>query len=55
MAKLQHAEEANEAFGVALYYDLMLPKAWAEWGQYSDRKFKENPVNMEAASNAVRC
>ncbi|KEF63414.1 transformation/transcription domain-associated protein [Exophiala aquamarina CBS 119918] len=55
LAKLQHAEEANEAFGVALYYDLRLPKAWAEWGQYSDRKFKENPANIEAASNAVSC
>lgn len=55
LAKLQHAEEANEAFGVALYYDLRLPKAWAEWGQYSDRKFKENPQNIEAASNAVSC
>ena len=55
LAKLQHAEEANEAFGVALYYDLRLPKAWAEWGQYSDRKFKENPTNIEAASNAVSC
>ncbi|KIV86517.1 hypothetical protein, variant [Exophiala sideris] len=55
LAKLQHAEEANEAFGVALYYDLRLPKAWAEWGQYSDRKFKDNPTNIEAASNAVSC
>ena len=55
LAKLQHAEEANEAFGVALYYDLRLPKAWAEWGQYSDRKFKESPANIEAASNAVSC
>ncbi|ETN36411.1 uncharacterized protein HMPREF1541_08688 [Cyphellophora europaea CBS 101466] len=55
LAKLQHAEEANEAFGVALYYDLRLPKAWAEWGQYSDRKFKDNPGTIEAASNAVSC
>ena len=55
LAKLQHAEDANEAFGVALYYDLRLPKAWAEWGQYSDRKFKDNPGTIEAASNAVSC
>ncbi|RMZ78746.1 hypothetical protein DV737_g3746, partial [Chaetothyriales sp. CBS 132003] len=55
LAKLQHADEANEAFGVALYYDLRLPKAWAEWGLYSDRKFRENPSNITAASNAVSC
>lgn len=55
LAKLQHADEANEAFGVALYYDLRLAKAWAEWGQYSDRKFKDNPNTIEAASNAVSC
>ena len=55
LAKLQHQEEANEAFGVALYYDLRLPKAWAEWGQYSDRKFKEDPQNLDLANNAVSC
>ena len=55
LAKLQHQEEANEAFGVALYFDLRLPKAWAEWGQYSDRKFKEDPQNLDLANNAVSC
>ncbi|KAL9111516.1 MAG: hypothetical protein Q9227_004003 [Pyrenula ochraceoflavens] len=55
LAKLSHRDDANEAFGVALYYDLRLPKAWAEWGQYSDRGFKEEPQNLELASNAVSC
>ncbi|KAL9617627.1 MAG: hypothetical protein Q9160_007593 [Pyrenula sp. 1 TL-2023] len=55
LAKLSHRDDANEAFGVALYYDLRLPKAWAEWGQYSDRGFKEDPQNLELASNAVSC
>jgi len=55
LAKLQHNEEANEAFGVALYYDLRLAKAWAEWGQYSDRKFKDNPQDLGLANNAVSC
>lgn len=55
LAKLAHQEEANEAFGIALWYDLRLPKAWAEWGQYSDRKFKEDPTNLELAHNAVSC
>ena len=55
LAKLSHRDDANEAFGVALYYDLRLPKAWAEWGQYSDRGFKEDGQNLELASNAVSC
>ena len=55
LAKLAHQEEANEAFGIALYYDLRLPKAWAEWGQYSDRRFKDDPTNLDLAHNAVSC
>lgn len=55
LAKLDHVVEANEAYGVALYYDLRLPKAWSEWGQYSDLRFKQDPNDMELASNAVSC
>ncbi|KAI9370618.1 transcription-associated protein [Aspergillus egyptiacus] len=55
LAKLSHVSEANEAFGVALYYDLRLAKAWSEWGQYSDQRFKNDPNDYELASNAVSC
>ncbi|EER27620.1 Phosphatidylinositol 3- and 4-kinase family protein [Coccidioides posadasii C735 delta SOWgp] len=55
LAKLSHVNEANDAFGVALYYDLRLPKAWAEWGQYSDQRFKADPSDMELGSNAMSC
>ncbi|KAJ6110780.1 hypothetical protein N7486_003015 [Penicillium sp. IBT 16267x] len=55
LAKLDHVNEANEAFGVALYYDLRLAKAWSEWGQYSDQRFKADPTDYELASNAVSC
>ncbi|KAJ5114009.1 hypothetical protein N7456_002543 [Penicillium angulare] len=55
LAKLDQTNEANEAFGVALYYDLRLAKAWSEWGQYSDQRFKAAPANYELASNAVSC
>ncbi|KAL4867062.1 hypothetical protein BDV12DRAFT_124197 [Aspergillus spectabilis] len=55
LAKLNHVNEANEAFGVALYYDLRLAKAWSEWGQYSDSRFKSDPTDYELASNAVSC
>lgn len=47
--------DANDAFGIALHYELRLAKAWAEWGQYSDGKFKQDPTNMELANNAVSC
>ncbi|KAH0562572.1 hypothetical protein GP486_002747 [Trichoglossum hirsutum] len=55
LAKLSHKEEANDAFGTALYYDLKLPKAWAEWGYYNDALYKENPSDINPASNAVSC
>ncbi|KAK6523766.1 hypothetical protein TWF281_001738 [Arthrobotrys megalospora] len=54
-AKLQKKDDANEAFGTALFYDLKLPKAWAEWGFYSDMLFKENPTDLQPAGNAVSC
>ena len=55
LAKLMQRDEADDAFGTALYYDLRLPKAWAEWGQYCDRRFKEDPSDIQAAFNAVSC
>ena len=55
LAKLNQKEEANDAFGTALFYDIRLPKAWAEWGYYNDMRFKEDPDNMESAAAAVSC
>lgn len=55
LAKLNNKEEANDAFGTALFYDIRLPKAWAEWGHYNDMMFKEEPENMERAAAAVSC
>jgi transformation/transcription domain-associated protein len=55
LSKLKHKDEANEAFSLALYHDLKLPKAWAQWGHYNDQLFKENPTDMTPAGNAVSC
>ena len=55
LAKLNHNDEANDAFGTALYYDIRLPKAWAEWGFYNDQMFKQESGNLERASAAVSC
>ncbi|KAI4155573.1 MAG: hypothetical protein LQ340_000907 [Diploschistes diacapsis] len=55
LAKLGQTTDANDAFGTALYYDIRLPKAWAEWGYYNDYMFKIEPENVERASAAVSC
>lgn len=53
--KLGQTEPANEAFGSALYFDIKLPKAWAEWGHYNDQLFKEDPTDLDKASSAISC
>ena len=55
LAKLTHKEEANDAFGTALYYDIRLPKAWAEWGLYNDNEFKDKPNDTKMGAAAVAC
>lgn len=55
LAKLNAKEEANQAFATAVQIDLNLPKAWAEWGVFNDRRFKENPEDIFYANNAISC
>ncbi|KAJ8604234.1 hypothetical protein MRB53_041886 [Persea americana] len=55
LAKLKLNEDANQAFATAIQIDLTLPKAWAEWGQYSDRLFQEDSTELTKAGNAVSC
>lgn len=51
--KLKHKDEADAAYGTALYFDIGAAKAWAEWGHFNDRKFKENPTDLNAARQAL--
>ena len=53
--KLGQKDEANDAYGTALYYEIRLPKAWAEWGYYNDQKFQADPTDLEAGAAAVSC
>ncbi|CAK9440169.1 uncharacterized protein LODBEIA_P42690 [Lodderomyces beijingensis] len=53
--KLNQKDEANKAFATSVQIDLNLPKAWAEWGMFNDRRFKENPDDMVYANNAISC
>ena len=55
LAKLNALDTANQAFATAVQVDLYLPKAWAEWGYYNDRRFKEQPEEFMYASNAISC
>ncbi|KAG2141739.1 uncharacterized protein EDB93DRAFT_1329829 [Suillus bovinus] len=48
-------DDANHSFGQAVQMDMSQAKAWAEWGRYNDRMFKEFPSEMSHAANAVSC
>ncbi|GAA5864979.1 hypothetical protein JCM8547_004259 [Rhodosporidiobolus lusitaniae] len=55
LAKLHLHDEANQTFNLAVSMDMSFAKAWAEWGEYHDRMFKENPADLNIAANAVSC
>ncbi|KAM9912802.1 hypothetical protein OXX69_002217, partial [Metschnikowia pulcherrima] len=55
LSKLDQKDEANKAFATSVQIDLNLPKAWAEWGVFNDRRFKENPNDLVYANNAISC
>ena len=55
LAKQSQVDGANDAFGTALYFDLKLPKAWAEWARYNDYLFKEDPTDLSKAAAAISC
>ncbi|KAL6299677.1 atypical/PIKK/TRRAP protein kinase [Sparassis latifolia] len=54
-AKFGRNEEANQAFGQAVQLDMLQAKAWAAWGKFNDRMFKDLPSDMSYAANAVSC
>ncbi|KAI1633644.1 FAT domain-containing protein [Biscogniauxia mediterranea] len=53
LEKLNQKEDADAAYGTALYYDIGKAKAWAEWGYFNDRKFKEKPTDTNSARQAL--
>ena len=53
LEKLNQKDEADSAYGTALYFDIGAAKAWAEWGYFNDRKFKEDPSDVNAARQAL--
>ncbi|RCI15754.1 hypothetical protein L249_2056 [Ophiocordyceps polyrhachis-furcata BCC 54312] len=53
LEKLNQKDEADNAYGMALYFDIGAAKAWAEWGYFNDRRFKEEPSDLNAARQAL--
>lgn len=53
LEKLKQKDEADSAYGTALYFDIGAAKAWAEWGYFNDRKFKDDPSDLNAARQAL--
>lgn len=54
LAKLDAHDEANQAFATAVQIDLNLPKAWAEWGVFNDKRFQQLGT-ISYANNAISC
>ncbi|KAF9075762.1 FAT domain-containing protein [Rhodocollybia butyracea] len=54
-ARFGRQEDANGAFGQAVQMDMNQAKAWAEWGRWNDRMFKDFPTDLSYAGNAVSC
>ncbi|KAF6808402.1 histone acetylase complex subunit [Colletotrichum sojae] len=53
LEKLKQKEEADSAYGTALYFDITAAKAWAEWGYFNERKYKEDPADINSARQAL--
>lgn len=41
ISRLGQMEEANSEFAHAIQMDINLPKAWAEWGRFNDKLYRE--------------
>lgn len=54
-AKFGRTDEANQAFGQAVQLDMSQARAWAEWGRFSDKMFRDHPTDSSHGANAVSC
>ncbi|WWC98567.1 hypothetical protein V866_005459 [Kwoniella sp. B9012] len=60
ISRLGQNEEANAEFAHAIQMDMNLPKAWAEWGRFNDKLYRDRPETYAhdraiLASSAVSC
>ncbi|KAJ1975068.1 transcription-associated protein 1, partial [Dimargaris xerosporica] len=55
LAKLQSPNEAKGAFSEAIQSDMASGQAWAAWGHFNDRMFRETPSNIVWGTHALSC
>ncbi|KAL7750961.1 transcription-associated protein 1 [Sorochytrium milnesiophthora] len=55
LAYLGHADDADRSFATAVSTEIHLPKAWAAWGMFQDKIFKDDPEQIDAGCNALLC
>lgn len=55
LSKLDHPEEANQAFSTAIQVEQKLSKGWSAWGQYCDDVFEVKREDLSLAANAISC
>ncbi|KAL5594764.1 hypothetical protein BROUX41_001678 [Berkeleyomyces rouxiae] len=53
LERLSEKDEADQAYGTALWFDITAAKAWAEWGRFHDAKFKADPTNLNLGRLAL--
>ncbi|WVR08546.1 hypothetical protein IAU60_005601 [Kwoniella sp. DSM 27419] len=46
ISRLGQNEEANAEFAHAIQMDMNMPKAWAEWGRFNDKLYRERPETV---------
>lgn len=55
LGKLGQYDAAYDTLSTAVQVDIRLPNAWDAWGEFSDRRFKENPDNYMFGASAITC
>ena len=55
LANLNLISEAEEALSHAAQMETNLPRAWAAWGQFNDKQFRDQPKETKYGAQAITC
>ncbi|XP_049942725.1 transformation/transcription domain-associated protein [Schistocerca serialis cubense] len=55
LSQLGRSDEANKAFSAAVQLHDTLLKAWANWGDYLEQVFTQEPTNLQIGHATITC